>query len=362
MNVDLSSEAILNETVEIASIAAPPFGEEARGDEVERRMREIDGWQISRDAIGNIICLLGDTMDGAVWAVAHLDTVFAAEQELKFERVGGAMRGCGIGDNSLGVAAMLALSRELPSLDLKKPLVVAYTVGEEGLGDLRGVRALIKDGLPQSSSAVIAVEGHRQSAICTTAVGSLRYKGVIDGPGGHSWGDRGRASAVHCLVEYSEQVLASQKEIGGDISVNIGTVHGGTYVTAIAAHAEVTFEARSASEGALLRFEEWITKAATETALPVQVTEVGRRPAGTIANDHPLVQAAQKARVEEGVAEARYSASSTDANAFIAAGIPAICIGLTEGRNQHHPSEEIDIEPIGKGVAILRRLLINLAS
>lgn len=361
MSEDLSSEAILQETVEIASIAAPPFAEEKRGDEVERRMRAIDGWTVSRDAIGNVICTSGTSREDAVWAIAHLDTVFAAEQELRFERIGGVMRGAGIGDNSLGVAALLGLARCILEENVARPLVFAFSVGEEGLGDLRGVRALLSDGLPKSASAVIAVEGHRQGAICTTAVGSLRYRGRIEGPGGHSWGDRGRPSALHSLVQYADQVLASQKEIGSDLSVNIGTVHGGTYVTAIAAEAEFTFEARSSSEASLLRFEEWIRKASTEMALPVELTEVGRRPAGVMSSNHPLVQAAQRARLEEGLPEARYSASSTDANAFIAAGIPSICIGLTEGRNQHHPSEEIDIEPIGKGVAVLRRLLLDLA-
>lgn len=361
MSTDLSSESVLKETVEIASIPAPPFGEEERGNEVERRMREIGGWTVSRDGIGNIICAQGDTTENAYWAIAHLDTVFALETELKFEmQDDGYMSGCGIGDNSLGVAALLGLARDFAGKELSKPLVFCFSVGEEGLGDLRGVRALIKDGLPKSALGVIAVEGHRQSAICTTAVGSLRYRGVIEGPGGHSWGDRGRPSATHTLIEYGEQVLASQKEIGGDLSVNIGTVKGGTYVTAIAASAEVTFEARSSTEAALLRFEEWIRRAATETALPVQLTEVGRRPAGIIPEDHPLVQAAQQARREVGLPEARYSASSTDANAFIAAEIPAICIGLTDGRNQHHPTEAIAVEPIGIGVAALRQLLLNL--
>jgi acetylornithine deacetylase/succinyl-diaminopimelate desuccinylase-like protein len=364
MTVDLSSEAILKETIDIASIAAPPFGEQARGDEVERRMRAVGGWQVERDDIGNVICRLGEpsSLEGAVWAIAHLDTVFAIEQELKFTRTGNVVAGCGIGDNSLGVATLLTLAKDINDWKTGKPLVFVFDVGEEGLGDLRGVRHLIKGGLPQTASAVLAVEGHRQTHICTTAVGSLRYKGRIEGPGGHSWGDRGRPSAVHALIQYGEQVLGAQKEIGGDLSVNVGTVHGGTYVTAIAAEAELTFEARSASEGLLKTFEDWIHRAANETSLPVQVTEVGRRPAGVIPNDHPLVQAAQLARRQEGLPEAGYSASSPDANAFIDAGIPAIFTGLTIGRNQHHPTEEIEVEPIGKGVAVLRRLLRNLTA
>jgi acetylornithine deacetylase/succinyl-diaminopimelate desuccinylase-like protein len=363
MTVDLSSEAILKETINIASIAAPPFEEQERGDHVEQRMRAIPGWQVERDEIGNVICRLGEpsSLDGAVWAIAHLDTVFS-ERDLKFTRTGNVVAGCGIGDNSLGVATLLTLAQDVATWTPNKPLVFVFDVGEEGLGDLRGVRHLIRSGLPQTASAVLAVEGHRQTHICTTAVGSLRYKGKIEGPGGHSWGDRGRPSAVHALLQYGEQVLGAQKEIGGDLSVNVGTVHGGTYVTAIAAESELTFEARSANEGLLKTFEDWIHRAANEVSLPVQVTEVGRRPAGIIPNDHPLVQAAQLARKQEGLPEAGYSASSTDANAFIAAGIPAICTGLTIGRNQHHPTEEIEVEPIGKGVAVLRRLLTNLTA
>jgi acetylornithine deacetylase/succinyl-diaminopimelate desuccinylase-like protein len=362
MTTTISSEAILATTVEIASIAAPPFAEETRGDEVERRMRAIDGWQVHRDGIGNVICTPGGPLEGAVWAVAHLDTVFDAATPLNFERRGGVMGGPGIGDNSLGVAALLTLAPEIPTLALPKPVVFAFSVGEEGLGDLRGVRQLIKDGLPKGASSVIAVEGHKQDTICNIAVGSLRYRGTVQGPGGHSWGDRGRPSALHSLTAFSEQVLAAQGEIGGDINVNLGTIHGGTYVTAIAAEAEITFEARSTSMKALEQFEAWIHRAAAETQLPVALQEVGRREAGVLDSSHPLVQAAQQARRDVGLDEARYVASSTDANAFIAAGIPAISTGLTFGRNQHHPSEEIDIEPIAIGVEALRRLLLILAS
>ena len=359
---EIDSEGILAETIEIASIAAPPFHEGARGDEVERRMRQIEGWRVRRDSVGNVIAELGDSPQAAVWAVAHLDTVFAAEQELRFERHGDIATGPGIGDNSLGVAALLILARQLPGQPLKSPVVFAFSVGEEGLGDLRGVREMLADGECRSAAAVIAVEGHGADKITTAAVGSLRYRGTAQGEGGHSWGDRGRPSALHTLIDFSHQIMGMQVEIGGDLSVNIGTLSGGSYVTAIAADAELTFEARSTAEESLRRFEDRVTLAAADAALPVSLEEVGRRAAGTVSPENSLVMAAQEARLQEGLEPAPFVAKSTDANAFIAAGIPAISVGLTLGRNSHHPSEEIQVTPIKSGVSALRRLILSLAS
>ena len=358
---ELDSEEILAETIEIASIAAPPFNEGERGDEVERRMKQIDGWRVHRDAVGNVIAELGDSIEGAIWAVAHLDTVFAVEQELHFERRGEVAGGPGIGDNSLGVAALLTLARQLPAQQLRSPVVFAFSVGEEGLGDLRGVRAMLKDRECRSASAVIAVEGHGADKITTGAVGSLRYRATAQGEGGHSWGDRGRPSAVHALVGFGEQVLAMQDEIGGDISMNIGTLNDGTFVTAIAADAEMTFEARSTSSEAIKSFEDRVAVAAANAKLTVSLEEVGRRAAGTTSPENPLVMAAQEARLQESLAPAPLTNKSTDANAFIAASIPAVSTGITLGRNSHSPSEEIQVAPIKTGVSVLRRLILSLA-
>lgn len=359
--LQIDSETILAEALEIARIAAPPFAEQTRGDEVEARLRSIDGWSVRRDAIGNVIAVLGDSTEGAVWAIAHLDTVFAAEQELRFERHGDVVSGPGIGDNALGLAALLSLARELPSQAVNKPLVFVFSVGEEGLGDLRGVRAIVESGVCRSASAVIAIEGHHEDQLGTIAVGSLRYRGVCSGPGGHSWSDRGRPSALHNLIDFSQRLLAIQSQIGGDLAVNIGTLSGGTYVTAIAAEASITFEGRSTVESELQAFEALVRASATSCPLPLTLQEVGRRPAGRLADNHPLVEAVQQARKKAGLPPAKFVARSTDANAFLAAGIPALAIGLTDGRNAHHPTEEINIAPIASGVSALRHLLLDLA-
>ncbi len=143
--------------------------------------------------------------------------------------------------------------------------------------------------------------------------------------------------------------------------MNIGTLSGRTFVTAIATDAEMTFEARSTSSEAIKSFEDRVAVAAANAKLTVSLEEVGRRAAGTTSPENPLVMAAQEARLQEGLAPAPLTNKSTDANAFIAAGIPAVSTGITLGRNSHSPAEEIQVAPIKTGVSVLRRLILSLA-
>ena len=360
-DLHIEAESIIAEALSLARIPAPPFGEGPRGDAVEALMREIPGWAVSRDAVGNVIARLGEGTDGAVWLLVHLDTVFPAETPLTFTRTEGTLRGPGIGDNAIALAAALALARQVPASVLRRPLVFAFTVGEEGLGNLRGVRALQDAGEIARASAILAVEGHRGDEIGNVAVGSVRYRATVQGPGGHSWWDRGTPSALHRLITFCQTVLDQAALQTNELAVNIGTLSGGAGVTAIAPEAAALLEARSPINEALDHFERLVERAATEGPLPVYLEVLGRRPGGVLPESHPLFQAARQARVRAGLPEGASGSSSSDANPLLALGIPALCVGITTGRYAHQLDEEIDIAPIAGGVRALAELVLDLA-
>lgn len=239
--------------------------------------------------------------------------------------------------------------------------MLAFTVGEEGLGNLRGVRALQEAGAIARASAVLAIEGHRGDEVGNIAVGSVRYRASVSGPGGHSWWDRGTPSALHQLIEFSHDLLRQAAALSDAIAVNIGTLTGGTGVTAIAPEASAVLEARAPDNAVLDQFEQLAARAATTGPLPVHLELLGRRPGGILPESHPLFRAAQLARTRAGLPPGSPGASSSDANPFISDGIPALCIGLTTGRNAHQRDEEINVEPITAGMAALAELVLDRA-
>lgn len=231
--------------------------------------------------------------------------------------------------------------------------MLAATVGEEGLGDLRGARALL-DAIP--CDAFVALEGHGLESIQTAGIASARLIATTTGPGGHSWGDRGRPSAVHQLVEALHAAL--EAAAGGH--VNVGVIRGGTSINSIAAEAEAEIDLRDPDDAALD-----VRCAAVERALDragASVRRVGRRPGGITSADHPLVAAAQAARAAAGLPPAQESASSTDANAAMGRGLPAICVSLTDGAGAHTPDEHVEIGPLAAGLACVEALAGALAA
>jgi acetylornithine deacetylase/succinyl-diaminopimelate desuccinylase-like protein len=353
-------EALVAEALTLARIPAPPFGEGPRGDTVAALIRAVPGWYVTRDGVGNVVARLGASTEGAIWLLVHLDTVFPAETPLTFTRADGVLRGPGIGDNAIALAAALALARQLPA-NLARPVALAFTVGEEGLGNLRGVRALEAAGEITRASAVLAVEGHRGDEIGNVAVGSVRYRATVRGPGGHSWWDRGTPSALHQLIAFCQGLLDEAATIPGELAVNIGTLTGGAGITAIAPEAAALLEVRSPENTALDQFERLAEHAAVEGPLSVRLELLGRRPGGVLPESHPLYRAAQAARVRAGLPPGDSGSSSSDANPLLARGVPALCLGITTGRNAHHLDEEIDIAPIVPGVRALAGLVLDLA-
>ncbi len=321
------------ELAAFAAIPAPTGGEDARLHWLEARLAGRSGTR-SRDGAGNLIWRAGG---GPVQLLlmAHVDTVFPASTPLRIAPDGGDLVGPGVGDNA---AAVMALVWTLERLEtLPAGLAVAFTVGEEGLGNLRGAIRVCSDLNP---AAAVAVEGHGLDDVVVDHVGSVRARLSVTGPGGHSWWDRGTPSAIHGLIGIAGELAGA--------GANIGTIAGGRSVNAIADAAEALVERRALDQAELEAFERGLDLLAVEPPLALDVAIAGRRPAGRTAPHVPLVEAVRAVRRPLGLPD-RLGSGSTDANAAAALGIPAVAIGCTRGEGMHTERERISLEALELG-------------
>jgi len=338
---------------QIATVPAPTFEEWDRARFVAE-LFEQRGAQPEFDAVGNVIVRRqGEGRGRSLLLAAHLDTVFPRETPLTIERGDTWVRGPGIGDNALGVAALVILWELLDALAVRTPgdLLLAADVGEEGLGNLRGMRALIERFGPELG-AVVAVEGHNLGRVTNAAVGSVRLRIIVRGPGGHSWGNFGTPSAIHELARILCALTETPVPRSPKTTYNVGTIEGGVSVNTIAPLAQAVVDLRSIDGrelGRLRRTVEEICERHRSSSITVELELLGERPAGETPVDVPLVRETMKILRELGV-EPVLDASSTDANAAIAVGIPAVCIGLTRGRGSHTVEETIDVAPLELGL------------
>ena len=326
--------------VAIARIPAPGGGEGARLDRLEERLAGAPG-ERSRDEAGNLVWRLGEP-PYRVGLLAHVDTVFGADVAHEVVVEDDVLRGPGIGDNAVAVAAALSVCEQLAYEGLDG-FAVVFTVGEEGLGGLRGARHACAT-LPLETA--IALEGHGLDRVCVDAVGALRARLTVEGPGGHSWANRGRPSATRALVD----LLARLPE------VNVGTLAGGEAVNAVARQATAVVELRSLDEVELEAAHARLRGLRVPDGLTVALEIVDRRPAGRLDRNHPLLRTVRDVRAELGLPD-DLGDGSTDANAAIAAGIPALSLGCARGGDMHTPNEWIDRRSIPLGVAQLEQVL-----
>jgi acetylornithine deacetylase/succinyl-diaminopimelate desuccinylase-like protein len=341
---DAEYDRLIEETLAICAVPAPTFAERERGELVASLLREA-GLEPSFDDVGNVVAVVAPG-DAPLVVEAHLDTVFGVPLPAEVRRDADRLYGPGIGDDSLAVAVLLLLARRVRP---QRPLVLAATVGEEGEGNLRGATALVERFAPR---AYIALEGHGRDVLVTGGTGSVRVAVTYRTAGGHSWGDRGAPSAIHELMRTCVRLLDEL----GDRHVNIGVVEGGTTINSIASHASCKIDCRDddpeqlrATEADLLR-----------VFAGAEVEVIGRRPAGRTLSDDPLVLAVHDARAAADLPVAPEISSSTNANAPLGRGIPAISIGLTEGGGGHTPDEYVELAPLRAGadaaVALVERL------
>jgi acetylornithine deacetylase/succinyl-diaminopimelate desuccinylase-like protein len=333
----------------ICEIAAPTGHEQRRAAWVADRLRAA-GLEPEIDDAGSVIARIGPPGDPLVVA-AHLDTVFADAEAITVRREGSVLRAPGIGDNSLGVAGLLHLARHAAQhTPAARPLVLAATTGEEGFGNLRGALHAVRSLRP---AEFIALEGGGAGELVVTGVGSARYAIRVGVPGGHSWRDRDQPSAVHVLVALLARILAES----GTASRNVGAIHGGAGINVLAPSAEATIEFRDVDTARLDAAGDRLAAEASDGPVRIEVEELGRRPGGAVAPDHPLVRDAVAAAVAAGLDRPHLADASTDANAALGAGIPAVTVGLCHSRDAHTLEESVDVALLGPSLAALTDLV-----
>lgn len=355
------AEAIGELLQRICEVPAPTFHEADRAALVAGLWREA-GLDVTVDDIGNVI---GRTEVGSgprVLLASHSDTVFPAGTDVTVQRAGGRWLAPGIGDNSASLAVLTRLAQELPDLGEKVPrLTLAAPVGEEGRGDLRGMRRLMADYADQFD-LVLAIDGHLGSVV-DRAVGSRRFDFTFRGPGGHSWGDYPTPSAIHAMADAMSSLNRLKVPASPRSSYNLGTVRGGTSINAIAEEASFDLDLRSVDPAALQRLQDealtLVKSAAERHRIKLETVKVGDRPAA-VQDNASLARVAADALREHGI-EPQAAAGSTDANAALAAGLPAICFGVYRGGDAHRLSEWVDPASLGQGYSVLLTLLAKVA-
>jgi len=345
----VAGRRLIEDVLALARIPAPTFAEEPRIAWLQERLAAARG-ERRRDAVGSLIWSIGERSLRLLLA-AHVDTVFPEGTLLEARRDADRLTGPGIGDNAAAVAVVIQVVEELPA---SPGLAVAFTVGEEGLGNLRGAIAACEALRPE---AFVAVEGHGLEHVVVDGVGSVRARVTVTGPGGHSWVNRGRPSAVHALLDLGAAVT----RLGtAEAPVNVGVVSGGRSVNTIADQAEFVVERRALDEAPLDAFAAELKRLETPEPLAVSIELLGRRPSGRLDPGAPLLAAVRAARAELGLPD-RLEAGSTDANAALARGIPALTLGVAHGGGMHTLDEWIDAGSLDLGARqlelVLRRFL-----
>lgn len=356
-------DKILSDLTILQSIPAPTFDEIDRASYVYSRFNQESLQQVKIDGTGNVLGFIPGGSAKPVVISAHMDTVHSKIIDHSILRDGSRWTAPGIGDNTLSIATLIGLANHLCHSPHRLPggVWLIATVGEEGLGNLAGMRAIC-DQFGDSVQAYICLEGIGLGTIFNTALGIKRFEITYQTAGGHAWGDYGNFSAIELMAQFIVQSKTIAQIFHQRCSVNFGKIGGGTTINSIANHAVSQFELRSNHEEILNRLVEEIRAVSNPSADPsirVEMKEIGSRPFGGIPEDHWLVTKAIEALREEGIT-ARLSTGSTDASYPLSLGLPAICIGLTEGWKSHSLEETIDISKLGYGVDQILRLLPTL--
>ncbi len=383
-------KTIMDWQAEMAAIPAPPFGEQARAEWLVARFAEAGLQRVEIDSVGNVFGWLmaaqlpQESSGPAVVLSAHLDTVFPAETPLKPVLDGDHLTVPGACDNCAGVAGMLANARALveAKVELAAPLIFLGNVGEEGEGDLRGVRHLYQqNALAGRIAAHIVLDGAGADSAVTQALGSRRYRVTVTGPGGHSFTDAGTPNPIVALVLALTVVAETQlpqnaQEEAPRTTLNLGTISGGTSVNSIPESAQGTVEFRSTNTDELVRLEVELHRAVEDAAehcnaqaktagaqcrglLNFQIDKIGDRPAAQLPEDSPLLEALNAVDRHLGL-KTELRLGSTDANLPLSLGISALSMGAGgEGGGAHTLAEWYSAKDRETGLK--RVLLLTLA-
>ncbi len=345
---------LLDLVVRIQQIPAPTFAEGQRAEFV-KSLFEAEGLQdISLDVVGNVYARLPGQGSGKPLVVsAHLDTVFPLETDLTVSIQPDRIAGPGIGDNSLGVAALFGLLWLLRARGISLPgdLWLVANVCEEGLGDLRGMRAVV-ERFGAGALAWLVIEGLSLGFIQHRGLGVRRYRVSAHTGGGHSWSDYGQPSALHELARLVTQLTAIPLPDQPRTTLNVGRMGGGASVNTIASEAWLELDLRSESLqalGDLVRRVEALVGTGSRPGVRFEAQGVGHRPPGELPASHPLVGLAEHCLLAQGI-EPKLIIGSTDANAPLSRGFPALVLGVTTGGGAHTTGEYIHTEPTARGM------------
>ena len=364
------------ELIRICEIPAPPFKEEARARDIARRFEEIGLAHVHTDEEGNVIAeRRGLALHPGVIVSAHLDTVFPEGTDVRVRRDGTRLHAPGISDNTCGLVSLIALARALDAARIRTEGTVYFvaTVGEEGEGNLRGVRHLFSNGEFRSGvDAFISLDGPGLERITQRALGSRRYRVSVSGPGGHSWGDFGIVNPVHALGRAIARFASYPAPLAPRTSYNVGIVEGGSSVNSIPETASMLIDIRSVSSDEIEKLEAYLKRvveiavreensqrAVSGTSLSFEFEQVGDRPSGETPVESTIVRAAIECSRALGI-EPRLDCSSTDSNIPIALGVPAITLGVGGLSSNCHSLTEW-YEPVGRELGIKRLLMLTVA-
>lgn len=376
-------DRFVEELIALTEIPAPPFGEAARGAAYAKLLREVGLENVQTDAVGNVMGLWRGRRGGPLLAVAaHLDTVFPADTDVTVKRSGTRLIAPGVGDDTRGLAFLLAAIRAMRAggVETGSDILFIGNVGEEGPGDLKGMRHLFGQGeWKDKIKRFVTVDGRSNDLIGSNALGSLRYRVTFKGPGGHSWGAFGQVSPAFALGNAMARLgrVVAPKE--PKVSYSVGIIAGGTSVNSIPFEVSMDVDMRSVSPVELRIMDEQFkriveeavteenaTRATTFGRITADVKLIGDRPSGRTDPETPeLQQVAATMRVFDKVAV--WETNSTDANIPISLGIPAMAIApqsATHGGRAHSLDEWTDVEPVQavKDFSLTLAIILSLAN
>lgn len=372
---ETNADAITEEQIRICSIPASPFGEQVRAEYLSRKFSDLGLTDVEIDEEGNCLGLLkGSSQTPLLVVSAHLDTVFSKDTDFTVTRRDERLFAPGIADDGCGLAALIALVQAIQTeqIPIEGSILFVGTVGEEGEGNLRGVRYLFTKGRWATQiEAFLSFDGPGLDRITNRALGSHRYRVEISGPGGHSWGDFGLPNPVHAIGRAVSRLVAYPAPKEPRTTFNVGRIEGGTSVNSIPSHASMEVDLRSAAERELQRLDAFFRRTMREAVdeenairrlgdppLKLKVDLIGERPTGETRADSPLVEVALEATRALGVTP-RLDQSSTDSNFPISLGIPAITLGAGGNSGASHSLDEW-YDPRERDLGLKRGLLVIL--
>jgi tripeptide aminopeptidase len=372
-----NTNATTEEQIRITEIPAPPFQEGVRAAYLKKILAST-GLHVEMDGTGNVIGEWPGATPDIVMVTAHLDTVFPAGTDVQVKREGGRLLAPGISDNGTGLAALVALSKAFHEAKIRtnKTILFVADVGEEGEGNLRGVRALV-DTYRKRLKYVVALDGASTDYVTTAALASRRVEITVTGPGGHSWSDFGAPNPIHALGRGIARFVTARVPESPRTSFNVGEIEGGTSVNSIPSSAHMKVDLRSESETELAALEGLLRDAVkagvdeemsaardrgmagSANLLNLKINVLGVRPAGELPENSPLLAAILAADNLLGN-RSRRERSSTDANIPLSVGIQAISVGAGGRSGGAHTLDEW-YDPAGRELGLQRVALTVLS-